>query len=335
MGEVENGPIANTYGGVAIAFSPDGLHWTEWPGPPVIHHGTNLADAPTMLGWDRLKKKYVAYPRPGHPKAPEVIGTGVHRHIRTIGYAESDDFIHWTPTQPMIQPGAQDRVDYQFGQFTAGIVANQYVGFLMVHQTHEQTWAVFLLTSRDGFHWNWADHHTPFMVRGEVGTYDAGYQDMCGPILHDGTVFLYYGAYGGAHSDAANRRGTGKSTIALATMPEDRWVGLLAGPDVGTITTKPLFFRGSRLFVDLDASVPQKAPTAGRRNFDECELRGAVLDQSGGPLEGFSMDRSNLILRSGVQEMKWEGSDLSKLEGKPVRLRFSLRAGALYSIRFA
>ena len=331
MGEIENGQPANTNGGACIAFSPDGLHWDLYP-DPVIRHGVNLADAPTMFGWDPKKNKYVAYPRPAHPLAREINGVGIHRHIRTIGYAESDDFIHWTPTRVMLAPDFEDRVDFQYGQFVAGLCADFYVGFLMVHQTHEQTWGVYLLSSRDGFHWNWVDRHTPFMVRGEVGTYDAGYQDMSGPITHAGKHWIYYGAFSGVHGEV-NRFGKNRVSIAMATLPEDRWVGLLAGPDQATIVTRPMFFKGSRLWIDIDASNPQDRGRA-RRNFDECELRAEMLDQSGGRIDAFALDRSKTLLDSGRQEMSWEGGDVSKLAGKPVRLRLAMRNCALYSIQF-
>src|SRR5205085_6501658 len=58
MGELDP-PPANQSGGVSVAFSPDGVRWTRYPGNPVVHHGLNLADAPTMLGWDHKIKKYV------------------------------------------------------------------------------------------------------------------------------------------------------------------------------------------------------------------------------------------------------------------------------------
>ena len=323
----------NTRGGMCVAFSPDGLHWTLKE-KAAIHHGRNLGDAPTIFGWDPWKKKYVAYPRPGHGLGYEINGMGNHRHKRTIGYAESDDFIHWTPTQIMIAPDLEDRVDYQYGQFVAGLCGNFYVGFLMVHQTHEQTWGVFLLSSRDGFHWNWVDRHTPFLVRGEVGTYDAGYQDMCGPITHDGKIFIYYSGMRGLHGEEYTRRwGPNRSCIAMATMPEDRWLGLLAGPDQGTIVTKPITFTGSHLMVDVEASTPQSVP-GPKLGFDECEVRLALVDQSGGRIEGFTSDRSTRLLRSGRQEVSWAGADLRSLEGKFVRIRFEIRNAALYSFQF-
>ena len=110
-----------------------------------------------MLGWDPRISKYLGYFRPGHPIAREIDGIGKHRHIRTIGYSTSEDFIRWTPTEIMLAPDEGDRVDSQYMQFTAAWYEGFYVGLLMIHQTHEQTWDTYLLSSRDGFHWNWID----------------------------------------------------------------------------------------------------------------------------------------------------------------------------------
>ena len=74
--------------------------------------------------------------------------------------------------------------------------------------------------------------------------------------------------------------------------------------------------------------------TSDGRGFDECEIRAALLDQSGGPLEGFTLERSKRVTEGGVQEISWQGADLQKLAGKPVRIRFEMRNAALYSIQF-
>lgn len=333
LGEVE-GAVANHTGGVAIAFSPDGLRWTPYPGNPVVKHGRNIGDAPTILGWSPAKQKYIAFYRPGHPLAPEINGRGDHRHIRSYGYSESDDFIHWTPTELMMAPDDEDRVDTQYMQFTAGIDGEFYIGFNALHQTHEQTWDIFLMTSRDAFHWNWADRHVPYIPRGEAGTYDAGYMTPSGPIYHDGKVWIFYGAFSGAHSYLPTRLGDhSRFSVALCTVPQNRWVGLLAGPSQGIIVTRPLVFTGSKLIVDLDASVADQAPRIPP-HFDECDLRAALCDQSGGVLPGFTIERSTVITRSGEQEISWSGADLATLAGKPVRIRFELRNAALYSFQF-
>jgi hypothetical protein len=123
--------------------------------------------------------------------APEIYGNGDHRHIRSYGYSTSDDFIHWTPTRMMLTPDRDERNDYQYMQFTAGIDGEFYIGFNAMHETHEQTWDIFLMSSRDGFHWNWIDRKVPFLGRSEYPGYDAGYMTPSGPIFHDNRVWIY------------------------------------------------------------------------------------------------------------------------------------------------
>lgn len=332
LGELE-GPIPNQTGGAAVAFSPDGLHWTQSEKNPVVRHGRNIGDAPTLLGWDPRIRKYVFYPRPGHGLAREIYGTGDHRHIRSYGYSTGDDFVNWTPTEVMMAPDANDRVDYQYMQFTAGIDGEFYIGFNAIYETHDHTWDIFLMSSRDGFHWNWIDRQIPFLGRGEPERYDAGYMTPSGPIVHDGKVWIYYGAFSGAHSTQRRNLGANVMTIALCTLPQDRWMGLMAGPNRGTLVTHPLVFQGSKLRIDLDASLAQQKPGT-RQRFDECDVRVALEDQSGGKLEGFTVDRCQPILKSGVLTVQWDAADISTLAGKPIRLRFEMRNAVLYSIQF-
>ena len=73
----------------------------------------------------------------------------------------------------------------------------------------------------------------------------AGYMPPAAPIVHDRKVWIFYGAFQGSHSLEINpnplgRLGRPKQTsAALATIPVDRYVGLMAGsrpgPDVSRI----------------------------------------------------------------------------------------------------
>lgn len=343
MGELD-GPIPNQSGGAYVGYSADGLRWTAYEGNPVIRHGPNLGDAPTLLGWDHLRKKYVCYPRPGHPLAPEIRGVGFHRHIRSLGYSESDDFLHWTSTKPMLMPGKNDRVDFQYERFLVGITGQFYIGLIPMRQSFDRTFEIFALSSRDGFHWNWLDHNRPFLERGEVGSYDGGGMACSGPIFHDGRVWIYYNGARYKHRTSVNNRpgSNDLSSISLAMLPTDRFVALVAGPHIGTLVTKPVNFSGSRLMVDMEGSVPvdlDRAEAARektfKRTFDDAEVRVGLFDQSGGALEGFSLDRCEPLFASGVQEVKWPGAELSTLRGKLVRVRFELRNAGLYSFQFA
>ena len=87
---------SNEGDGVSVAFSPDGLHWTKYSGNPVI---TRASDSHTLLGWDELHRQYVVYCRPSLHEGNE---------IRRIGRSVSDDFIHWTDPEEILEPDEQD-----------------------------------------------------------------------------------------------------------------------------------------------------------------------------------------------------------------------------------
>jgi hypothetical protein len=126
-------------------------------------------------------------------------------------------------------------------------------------------------------------------------------------------------------------------SIALDTLPADRYMGLLAGPDLATVVTRPLAFTGSKLKVDVDASLPDSySRDNSKRHFDETDLRVALLDQWGGAIEGFSISQCRMLTESGVQEASWEpsGPDLSRLSGKSVRIRFEFRNATVYGFQF-
>ena len=65
-------------------------------------------------------------------------------------------------------------------------------------------------------------------------------------------------------------------------------------------------------------------------------LRIEIQDAEGEPIEGFALDDSAELFGDSVeQDALWTaGSDVSRLAGQPVRLRFVLSDGDLYSFRF-
>jgi hypothetical protein len=87
----------------------------------------------------------------------------------------------------------------------------------------------------------------------------------------------------------------------------------------GTLTTRPLRFSGRHPFVNVDA--------------DEGELRVEILDADAKPVAPFSKENCLPIQTdSTLQAVNWKGTDdLSSLAGTPVRFRFTLRKGSLYS----
>ena len=91
----------------------------------------------------------------------------------------------------------------------------------------------------------------------------------------------------------------------------------------GEMVTKPLKFKGKRLEINYSTSA------AG-------SVRVEIQDADGNPIPGFALEDCPEIIGDQIERtVSWkQGSDLSALAGKPVRLRFVLKDADLYALRF-
>ncbi|MBL9206180.1 MAG: hypothetical protein JNN01_13905 [Opitutaceae bacterium] len=312
--------------GVGVYFSPDGLHWTASALNPVVK-GTS--DVHTLLGWDERIKKYVAYLRPGSAqKLAPAAGSGL---MRIIGYSTSDDFEHWTPIVPALVPDSVDPVDTQFYGMPVVHYEGFYIGFPWVFRTNQLTHVPQLAFSRDGLHFQRTPLRGDFIPLGPKGDFDDGNVWSVQPVVHGGKIWFYYtgtrwrGAY-----DLFELGNDVADSIGLATLPLDGFASIEAGPNPGTLTTKPMIFEGSRLEFNLEAS--QK----GYGTDEATSLRIEILDADGATLPGFSLAESEPETETRINgHARWKrGGDVSALAGKPVRLRFHLRNAKLYAFQF-
>jgi hypothetical protein len=113
------------------------------------------------------------------------------------------------------------------------------------------------------------------------------------------------------------------STLRRYTLRLDGFVSVHAGGDEAELLTKPFRFGGKALELNYATSA------AGW-------LRVEIQDADGHPLPGFSWLESHKIVGDHVDRVvSWNGGvDLSKLAGKPIRLRFVMRDADLYALRF-
>jgi hypothetical protein len=172
--------------------------------------------------------------------------------------------------------------------------------------------------SRDGFHWARPDRRAFAGVSEKKEDWNWGnVQSAGGCCLVVGDKLYFYVT--AANRPAGWATGLDATYTGLATLRRDGFTSLDAGDRAGTITTRPLTFKGKYLFVNVNA--PQG------------ELRAEVLDEKGQPIKPFTRENCQpLRIDSTLAQVQWKGaSDLSKLAGKPVRLRFSLKNGSLYS----
>ena len=114
------------------------------------------------------------------------------------------------------------------------------------------------------------------------------------------------------------------------TLRTDGFTSLRARYSGGEVLTHPLRFEGSNLVLNFATSA------AGSIRLD-------VQDADGSPLPGFSLAESPLIWEDEIRHtVRWKRSHsqatskepLKRVSGKTVRLRFVMKDGNLYSLRF-
>ena len=112
------------------------------------------------------------------------------------------------------------------------------------------------------------------------------------------------------------------TSTGLAKLRRDGFVSMNAGKEEGTLTTEPISFDGKYMFVNSDVSSKKS------------ELVVEVLDVDGNPIKGFT--KADCVALKKIDSTKamvtWKNNkDLSSLDNKPVRLKFYLKDGDLYS----
>ena len=107
------------------------------------------------------------------------------------------------------------------------------------------------------------------------------------------------------------------------TLRLDGFASLNAGYEEGQMITKPLDFTGNKLELNYSTSA------AG-------SIRVEILDESGTPIDGYGIDDCDGLIGDEISGyVSWKGStDLSKISGKPVRVRFVMNDADIYSLRF-
>ena len=100
----------------------------------------------------------------------------------------------------------------------------------------------------------------------------------------------------------------------------DGFASYHAGAEKCVLTTKPFIFDGGELSLNFETSAP------GYIYID-------ILDETGKPVEGF---HSCEIFGNSTDRIVYfdSGSDVSKLAGHPISLRFTMREAELYSFVF-
>ena len=331
--------------GYQTMVSPDGLNWTQYSSKPICP-GSDV-----ITGYyDEGRRLYVALAK---------IGTPVRGHNRRVFYlVTSRDFKTWTEPQLVWTADLEDdagslrRIEevrpvldvpdnpalmrtefYGFGFYLAESCTLGFPWMFTINNNarygnHEGPGELQMGVTRDLVHWD-RPFRTPIVPRGKVGEWDSGFFVTQSRALRvKDEVWLYYGSSNYTHGTPCLYRSqnTGRGTkytgsIGLAKWKLDRFVSADGPQQGGTLTTVPVTFVGSRL--ELNAlSRPGGSITV------------EILDSAGRAVDGFGS--SDAFTGDDLRKtITWKGSsDVEKLAGKPVCLRFNLKNAELYSFAF-
>ncbi len=313
-----------SWGGGLTLVSGDGIHWSM----PGIRTGM-MNDRSTIF-YNPFRKKWIFSIRS--------LAYGRTRH-----YREHDDFLagaKWSDDEPVFWASADDCdiPDPEWGcptqLYNVDAVAYEslMLGLFQIHRGPSNQVCVergvpkmtdlSLAYSRDGFHWHRPDRRALIASERAPGKWDRGYVQSVGGvcvIMRDELWFYYSGVRGGNKDTDPEGGMYANRSMGVARMRRDGFASMNAGSQGGVLTTRPVRFNGSHLFVNVDCP--------------RGELRVEVLDSEGLTIRGFSSSDSLPISEDSTKRaVDWrDGEDLSELRGQTVSFRFNLREGSLFS----
>ena len=344
------------------AYSPNGINWEMGVGDPayfkspVVPHGA-------LFGWDPRKELWVHYSKKIGKRLIDVDGSEISG-LQAICRSTSKDFEHWGNTREIITANPFDPQMWSAGSH-AILSAISYTDDLYIGLSDtvparsaedvqpslidtvgsmRQEHFTELFYSRDGINWNRTAPFFEFLKPGVWGTWDSELVLCSKPIVKDDQILFYYTGNNlqcNAHiPDHPQRDLIGTVSggvrsgygIGVASMRLDGFVSIDGDYPGGVLTTKPLVFNGDRLI--LNARVPE-GPDSNLSDTvpDFGVLRVEITDKLGNTLPGYGDSDSDPVLGDSIEHVvSWNGkSDIGRLEGIPVRLRFHLKNSALYS----
>jgi len=311
--------------GIYLYLSPDGVHWrrNESCMLPLASGGS----AETY--WDDQRERYVMFiKRDGSYNTPEFPGRG-----RRACIFETDDAARPWPfhalDKPYFEAWAIPAVTGE-GPVALGLTAlgevyrtralkypwapDTYLAFIwrFDRQAIRQT---ELGISRNGVRWNTYGDRGMYLPNGwkfgdlnVVETLAVG-----GLVRRENEVWQYYMLFSGAH-------GAGERAVIRTTQRIDGFTSLDAGPEVGTLVTKPLIFEGDTLALNIKA---------------RGSARVALLSAAGVPLPGFSTADCIPVQGDSVHRtVTWKGgASVRAHAGKAVKLKFELQDAKLFAFQ--
>ena len=338
-------------GSIHLLTSPDGVRWTRVrpAASPWFHDSSNF------LFYDDRIAKYVAYLRTAERTRPNRFHSGWQKGHRTLARVELDDPMGtpW-PHRPLPPAAKAEHNIVYHGQFDVTMTCDEsdppesdlqmcpivkypwaqdvYIGLFTLYRHYPEPPegqyrndgpnAVQLAVSRDGVNWQRPDRR-PYIPLGLKGEFDGGViWPSLGMIRRGNEIWQYHS--GTSHTHGAYDGSTqGEGGLRLLRQRLDGFVSADAAYTGGEFTTPLLRFEGAQLELNVDCSA-------------EGEVWVEVLDEGSRPIEGFTLAESVPVDRNQIAApVRWKsGASVGKLQQRPIRLHFKLRACKLYAFQF-
>lgn len=302
------------YNGHYLAFSEDGIRWTDASETPLI-------PGYPENGWFTYDEQDEAFR-----------GTVVWDNVGAPLYTESADGIEWTLPRPAVLPDDKDREwagdDLNNKTIFRAMPIFRYgpvlLGFLQVLRGREIVGQgldgdmdVELVSSRDGKSWQRVEARSPILERGEEESWDSGLVWTGNSLaLDDDRVVAYY--TGCERSPGTLEKNSRAKSIGMAWWPRDRFAGLFANGD-GAVETS-LAPASGELHVNADAS--------------SGSVVAELVGEDGAVVEGFGA--GDCVAMAGADSLdhivRWQDGAGGSVDGRTVSVRLRLKDAEVFSV---
>jgi hypothetical protein len=321
--------------GPMVAASPDGLTWNLKNNAKPLFLRLNSFDDSWHFTYDPIRQRYLLMGKRHvvHGWTNEE-GQTLLKAVRTFGNHFSQDFEKWTDYKYIFAPDSKDPGSTEFYAVTGFQVRGDLIiAFIQllrddlraegapdeaVYQNFGNEGAGMgysvITWTRDGQTWQRERQKDAILSPvPEVGAWDHAMAWISSAVPVDDEVYLYYAGYRWGHK--LNR--SLDRQIGLVKIKQDRYVARQAGDQRGTITTPLVTFSAEKMTANVDAK--------------NGEVRVQVLDDSGKPIPGFTFeDCKPLSVDSVNAPVEWK-QPLTTLQGRPIKLEFSLKNAQLFA----
>lgn len=317
--------------GVHGYASADGVHWEKVQDERLFDDPTQnwRLDSQNVAFWSEYEQKYVLYYR-----------VVPNRKARSVARATSDDFINWSPGEPMTYSD------------TGTIFPSQQ---LYTNQTHPYFRAPHIYLATAARFMSGRQVVSDERAR-ELGVNPRYYKDTSDVVLLStrgggahynrmfGSAFLKPGIglqnwVSRTNYPALNIVQTGETEMSMYVLQDyaqptihlrrysmrlDGFASVTAPLSGGELLTKPVIFEGDQLLLNFSTSA------AG-------QVRVEIQDAQGQAIPGFALDDCQPVIGNEIERgVQWASdADLSALAGQAVRLRFEIKDAELFAYRFA